>query len=189
MDAIRQMLMGQRFSLKFGPMRLTESDHGIHETGVKGDGKIQVLSAFGDAIQTISAVAEGAVKRIKKFDRDIAPDEFELQFGIILSAEYGAVLATMSGEAQLLVKMTYKHDKSIKKGKYNDICYVGVIYKGDKKIGSGFVIHSENRLLVTASHVISEYQPDLDASLDGFSFEFFESNKKISITSQVSGAW
>lgn len=69
----------------------------------------------------------------------------------------------------------------------NIMPYVGVIYKGDKKIGSGFVIDPENRLLVTASHVISEYQPDLDASLDGFSFEFFESNKKISITSQVSG--
>ncbi len=70
----------------------------------------------------------------------------------------------------------------------NIMPYVGVIYKDDKKIGSGFVIDPENRLLVTARHVISKYQPDLDSSLDGFSFEFFEKNKRISIKSQVSGA-
>jgi hypothetical protein len=119
MDAIKTDINGTTIFFEIRPSeKFTESDHGIHETGVKGDGKIQeALSAFGDALETISAVAEGAVNRIKKFDKDIAPDEFELQFGIILSAEYGAVLAKTSGEAQLSVKMTYKHDKSIKKGK------------------------------------------------------------------------
>ncbi|HAE41644.1 MAG TPA: hypothetical protein DCG34_01835, partial [Clostridiales bacterium] len=48
-------------------------------------------------------------------------------------------------------------------------------------------IDPETRLLVTARHVIAEFQPDLNASLDGFSFEFFEKKKKISIISQVSG--
>ena len=118
MDALQTNANGKTIFFEISPNeKFIESERGIHETGVKDVKLREASSAFQEAMETISAVAEGAVNRIKKFDKDIAPDEFELQFGIKLSAEFGAVLATTSSEAQLSVKMTYKHDKSTEKGK------------------------------------------------------------------------
>ncbi len=119
MDALKTNANGTTIFFEINPSeKYTESEHGIHETGVVEKGKLrEALDAFQDAMETISAVAEGAVNKIKKIDKDIAPDEFELQFGIKLSAQYGAVLAMTGGEAQLIVKMTYKHGKSIERKK------------------------------------------------------------------------
>jgi hypothetical protein len=95
----------------------TNDQAGLREVSSVKEKLTESLDAFEKALEVITAVAEGTVNKIKQFDQNIAPDEFELQFGIKLSAEYGAVLAATSGEAQLSVKMTYKHEKRKAQGK------------------------------------------------------------------------
>lgn len=75
----------------------------------KGFGSLP--DAFERVVDTIDSISKELVNKIKKFDRDIAPDEFEIQFGVKLSAEAGAVVAKTAGESQISVKMTYKHNK------------------------------------------------------------------------------
>lgn len=65
------------------------------------------------------------------------------------------------------------------------ILYTGVIYKGDLKIGTGFVIDPENRLLVTALHVLDDFRETSSSSVDGFFFKFFNSETKYEISSQI----
>lgn len=57
-------------------------------------------------------MALGTVDRVKAFDQAITPDEFSLEFGVKLSGEHGAIVTKVAGEAQLVVTMTYKHDKT-----------------------------------------------------------------------------
>lgn len=80
-------------------------------TGVSKKGLTSLPDAFEKVIDTIDSLSTALVNKIKKFDRDIAPDEFEIQFGVKLSAEAGAVVAKTAGESQISVKMTYKHTK------------------------------------------------------------------------------
>jgi hypothetical protein len=74
-------------------------------------GLSRLPDAFDKVIDTIDSMSKELVSKIKKFDRDIAPDEFEIQFGVKISAEAGAVVAKTAGESQISVKMTYKHKK------------------------------------------------------------------------------
>lgn len=53
------------------------------------------------------------------------------------------------------------------------IPYAGVIYKGELKIGTGFVIDPENRLLVTALHVLDDFREISSSSVDDFFFQVF----------------
>lgn len=70
----------------------------------------------------------------------------------------------------------------------NNLSQVGVIYKDEQKIGTGFLIDPEHHLLVTARHVIAQFQPDLYGVLEGFSFEFFGiSHPRLAIQSQLAG--
>ncbi len=72
----------------------------------------KVLGSFQAALDTIKTVATSMVRQVQKFDKAIAPDEFQMEFGIKLSSEYGAVVTKTCGEAQITVSLTYKHDKS-----------------------------------------------------------------------------
>lgn len=65
------------------------------------------------------------------------------------------------------------------------ILYTGVIYKGNLKIGTGFVIDPENRLLVTALHVLDDFRETSSSSVDDFFFKFFNSETKYKLNSQI----
>jgi len=75
----------------------------------------KVIGSFEKALDTVQAVISSTVQRVRKFNEDIAPDEFQLQFGVKFSGEYGAVVTKVSGEAHLTVTATYKHPKTVSK--------------------------------------------------------------------------
>lgn len=88
-----------------------DADYNIEEVSVRE--KISdALGAFETALDTIETITKETVKKVRKFDQEIAPDEFEFQFGIKLNGEYGAVLTKAGGEAQLSIKMTFRHKKT-----------------------------------------------------------------------------
>ncbi len=85
----------------------------FEKMGVKDVGE-KVAGSFQAALNTIKLVASSTVRQIKEFDKVIAPDEFQFQFGVKLSGELGAVVTKTTGEAQISVTLTYKHDKDKK---------------------------------------------------------------------------
>lgn len=85
----------------------TQGDYHSEKVGVR-DVASQVAGSFSTALETIRLVAGATVKEIRNIDGSSSPDEFQLQFGIKLSGEYGALVAKASGEAQISVTLTYK---------------------------------------------------------------------------------
>lgn len=85
----------------------TQGDYHSEKVGVR-DVASQVAGSFSTALETIRLVASATVKEIRNIDGSSSPDEFQLQFGIKLSGEYGALVAKASGEAQISVTLTYK---------------------------------------------------------------------------------
>jgi hypothetical protein len=67
-------------------------------------------TSFGEALDKARPMASGLVAKLRAMG-DAAggpPDEVQVQFGIVLSAEAGAVLAAASAGANYTVTMTWK---------------------------------------------------------------------------------
>jgi hypothetical protein len=90
-----------------------EEDEGFEKISAKGVGE-KISGSFQAVLNTVKLVATSTVRQVKEFDKAIAPDEFQFQFGVRLSGELGAVVTKTGGEAQISVTLTYKHDKDKK---------------------------------------------------------------------------
>ena len=84
----------------------TEQVGGISDLGSR------MVGTYEKVLDTIDTVILSTVQRIRAFDKKIAPDEFQMEFGVTLSGEYGAVVTKVAGEAQFVVTVTYKHKTS-----------------------------------------------------------------------------
>lgn len=72
----------------------------------RGDGILHEAGAkFEDALQSVRDAAESALSTLR--DGRLRPDVLELEFGVKLNAEAGAVIAKTSVEGQLKVRMTW----------------------------------------------------------------------------------
>ena len=78
--------------------------------GLRG-GKEKVLNftkdLLGDGLELTRNCAARVVESLKKMDRDISPDEFEVQFSIKLDSAVGAVITQTTVGAQLQVNMKW----------------------------------------------------------------------------------
>ncbi|WP_345621324.1 CU044_2847 family protein [Streptomyces ziwulingensis] len=77
------------------------------ETGARlvsrGDGPAQAARTFEGALEGVRAAAESALRVFR--DGVLRPDSVELEFGVRLSAEAGAVIAKGTAEGHLVVKL------------------------------------------------------------------------------------
>lgn len=87
-------------------------DSGTEQLGLK-DIKENIVSSFDDTMENAHRFAKGIVRKIKKFDKSITPNTFELQFGVKFGAK-GGVITEASGEAQLIITLTYQHSTTTK---------------------------------------------------------------------------
>ncbi|QFG24892.1 CU044_2847 family protein [Actinomadura sp. WMMB 499] len=72
----------------------------------RGDGVLRDAGArFEDALHSVRDAAESALATLR--DGALKPDVLELEFGVKLNAEAGAVIAKTSVEGHLKVKMTW----------------------------------------------------------------------------------
>ena len=89
-----------------------ESAHGTTRSLGASDAATKALGSMTDALDnakaTILNVAHKMVTAIRTDEPNLAPDEFELQFNLKFNAEGQAIIAKISGEASLSVKMTYR---------------------------------------------------------------------------------
>ncbi|MFV0136154.1 CU044_2847 family protein [Streptomyces sp. HMX87] len=71
----------------------------------RGDGPAQAARTFEGALDGVRAAAESALRVFR--DGTLRPDNVELEFGVRLSAEAGAIIAKGTAEGHLVVKLTW----------------------------------------------------------------------------------
>lgn len=67
----------------------------------------QTKEMFDHAQTTIALVSSKLARSIKNMDQALAPETFELEFGLKFSAEGTVMLASATAECALKVKMSY----------------------------------------------------------------------------------
>ncbi|MEU0504978.1 CU044_2847 family protein [Nocardia sp. NPDC005998] len=80
------------------------SDAGVQRVG-RG-GVVEVNRRFEDALADVQRAAAAALAVFR--DGSLKPDAVDLEFGIKLNAEAGAVIAKTSVEGHLTVKLSWK---------------------------------------------------------------------------------
>ncbi|MFE2748225.1 CU044_2847 family protein [Streptomyces scopuliridis] len=71
----------------------------------RGNSLAQAGRTFGEALQGIRSAAESALAVFR--DGSLKPDGVELEFGVKLMAEAGAVIAKTSAEGHMTVKLSW----------------------------------------------------------------------------------
>jgi hypothetical protein len=71
----------------------------------RGDGTVQAARTFEGALEGVRAAAESALRVFR--DGSLRPDGVEIEFGVKLSAETGAIIAKGTAEGHLVVKLTW----------------------------------------------------------------------------------
>lgn len=72
---------------------------------VARDGTVQATRTFEGALEGVRAAAESALRVFR--DGTLRPDGVEIEFGVKLSAETGAIIAKGTAEGHLVVKLTW----------------------------------------------------------------------------------
>ncbi|MER8070983.1 CU044_2847 family protein [Streptomyces sp. NPDC094034] len=72
----------------------------------RGNSLAQAGHTFGEALQGIRSAAESALAVFR--DGSLKPDAVELEFGVKLMAEAGAVIAKTSAEGHMTVKLSWQ---------------------------------------------------------------------------------
>ncbi|MDT0612072.1 CU044_2847 family protein [Streptomyces lancefieldiae] len=76
----------------------------------RGDGPAQAAGTFEGALEGVRSAAESALRVFR--DGALKPDSVELEFGVKLSAEAGAIIAKGSAEGHLVVKLSWSPQSS-----------------------------------------------------------------------------
>ncbi|WP_053754773.1 CU044_2847 family protein [Streptomyces sp. MMG1533] len=71
----------------------------------RGDGTVQAARTFEGALEGVRAAASSALRVFR--DGSLRPDGIEIEFGVKLSAETGAIIAKGTAEGHLVVKLTW----------------------------------------------------------------------------------
>ncbi|MEF9525309.1 CU044_2847 family protein [Streptomyces anthocyanicus] len=76
----------------------------------RGDGPARAARTFEDSLDGVRAAAASALRVFR--DGSLRPDAVELEFGVKLSAEAGAVIAKGSAEGHLVVRLNWSPEPS-----------------------------------------------------------------------------
>ncbi|MEU5280195.1 CU044_2847 family protein [Streptomyces asoensis] len=71
----------------------------------RGDGAVQATRTFEGALEGVRAAAESALRVFR--DGTLRPDGVEIEFGVKLAAETGAIIAKGTAEGHLVVRLTW----------------------------------------------------------------------------------
>jgi hypothetical protein len=84
-------------------VEVEEGAYGIERVGRGDDGVAEAGRVVSDALASVREAAREALESL----RGLAPDGLEMEFGIKLSGEVGAIIAKTSTEGHFTVKMTW----------------------------------------------------------------------------------
>ncbi|MFD5628905.1 CU044_2847 family protein [Streptomyces sp. NPDC127072] len=71
----------------------------------RGDGPVQAARTFEGSLEGVRAAAESALRVFR--DGSLRPDAVEIEFGVKLTAEAGALIARSAVEGHLVVKLSW----------------------------------------------------------------------------------
>lgn len=74
----------------------------------------RVTNVYQDALATIDAVAVSVSNQMKELNSRIDADEYQVEFGVKLSTEVGAILASAATEATIKVSIKWSKPDSSK---------------------------------------------------------------------------
>lgn len=81
----------------------TTDEEGVRRVSRKG--MTDVARRFGDALADVEGAAADAIESFRS--GRLKPDQIEIEFGVKLNAETGALIAKASTEGQLTIKLTW----------------------------------------------------------------------------------
>ncbi|MFI0424006.1 CU044_2847 family protein [Spongiactinospora sp. 9N601] len=85
-------------------VEVSEQDAGVRRASRSGEMIDAAMDTFQTALQPIQEAAETALDTFRK----ARPDGIEIEFGVRLNAEAGAVIAKTTAEGHLTVKLTWQ---------------------------------------------------------------------------------
>jgi hypothetical protein len=83
---------------------------------------ISPVSRTGEVIKSVAGSFDGALAQVRKAasialatfrDMDVRPDDVEVEFGVKLNAQAGAVIAKTGVEGHLKVKLTWRREAEL----------------------------------------------------------------------------
>jgi len=86
-----------------------ESGHGSRLVA-RDDGTVQAARTFESSLEGVRAAAESALRVFR--DGSLRPDSVEIEFGVKLTAEAGALIAKSAVEGHLVVKLSWSPGQS-----------------------------------------------------------------------------
>ena len=89
-------------------VEIPEPRTGVARAGL-GDAVARAKRSLGQALAIIRPVAQGVLDKIRSLPDP--PDEVQVEFGLKLHAEVGAVLAASATEAHYRVTLTWRKEK------------------------------------------------------------------------------
>lgn len=81
-----------------------------HQMVRRDDGTVQATRTFEGALDGVRAAAESALRVFR--DGSLRPDSVELEFGVKLTAEAGALIAKSGAEGHLLLRLSWSPGQS-----------------------------------------------------------------------------
>jgi hypothetical protein len=100
-----------RFPLEDGGevvVEVDDDDPGVGRVGRLGDAAARVSSTYDQALDGVRRAADATLRQFRQLAT--RPDQVEVEFGVKLTAEAGAVIAHTGGEAHLTVRLTWSSD-------------------------------------------------------------------------------
>ncbi|MDQ1038815.1 hypothetical protein QFZ75_005231 [Streptomyces sp. V3I8] len=76
----------------------------------RADGTVPAARTFEGSLEGVRAAAESALRVFR--DGSLRPDSVEIEFGVKLTAEAGALIAKSAVEGHLLVKLSWSPEQS-----------------------------------------------------------------------------
>jgi hypothetical protein len=86
-----------------------EDESGSRLVARGGDGAVQATRTFEGSLEGVRAAAESALRVFR--DGSLRPDSVEIEFGVKLTAEAGALIAKSAAEGHLVVKLSWAPER------------------------------------------------------------------------------
>ncbi|MGQ4387500.1 CU044_2847 family protein [Streptomyces sp. SAS_270] len=83
----------------------TAEDESGSRLVARNDGTVQAARTFEGSLEGVRAAAESALRVFR--DGSLRPDSVEIEFGVKLTAEAGALIAKSAVEGHLVVKLSW----------------------------------------------------------------------------------
>jgi Trypsin-co-occurring domain 1 len=103
MDAVMRYKVGDNSSVL---VEVEEDTYGVEPVSRLSDGVLEVGQQLEVALKSVRDAAQATLSTLKK----LSPDALELEFGIKLAGEAGAMIAKTSAEGHFTVRLSWSPD-------------------------------------------------------------------------------